>query len=355
MAHPTLPTGGVPVEGDLGHLNHHDELHGRFNNSVELRFGTTAAKPGAGTVEIGTIYWDTTLDTLSRSDGANWDPLSAGATDHGALTGLGDDDHPQYETTAEVAAQITTHAGAADPHTGYRLESADHSHQSTGLQGGTLDHGLALTGLADDDHPQYILKTLVDAKGDIVTATAADTPARLGVGANATVLTADSGEATGLKWAVPSGGPTYVYKTADEVVVSSTTLQDDDHLFFTIEANGIYAFECFLHWNVEAGLGYNAQFLWVEPDGTYELFYQSGNGPETGGITPTFRYISQAEVSPGTQVTFGSTLETVSMFRGLIIAGGSGGTFKLQWSQAGSNANDTILKKGSWLSYKKLN
>jgi hypothetical protein len=48
------------------------------------------------------------------------------------------------------------HINAADPHTVYRLESADHSHQSTGAQAGQLDHGLALTGLADDDHVAYI-------------------------------------------------------------------------------------------------------------------------------------------------------------------------------------------------------
>jgi len=52
--------------------------------------------------------------------------------------------------------------------------------------------------------------TLIDAKGDIITATAADTPARLAVGANDTVLTAASGEATGLKWSTPSGGAPYL-------------------------------------------------------------------------------------------------------------------------------------------------
>lgn len=46
-----------------------------------------------------------------------------------------------------------------------------------------------------------IAKTIVDAKGDIIAATAADTVARLAVGANDTVLTADSSTATGLKWA----------------------------------------------------------------------------------------------------------------------------------------------------------
>ncbi len=51
-----------------------------------------------------------------------------------------------------------------------------------------------------------IAKTIVDAKGDIIAATAADTVARLAVGANDTVLTADSSTATGLKWAASAGG-----------------------------------------------------------------------------------------------------------------------------------------------------
>ena len=51
-----------------------------------------------------------------------------------------------------------------------------------------------------------IQPTIVDAKGDLITATAADTPARLAVGANDTVLTADSTTATGIKWATPAGG-----------------------------------------------------------------------------------------------------------------------------------------------------
>jgi hypothetical protein len=54
--------------------------------------------------------------------------------------------------------------------------------------------------------------TIVDAKGDIIAATGADAVSRLGVGANNTVLTADSAEATGLKWATPaaSGGMTSI-------------------------------------------------------------------------------------------------------------------------------------------------
>jgi hypothetical protein len=51
-----------------------------------------------------------------------------------------------------------------------------------------------------------IAKTIVDAKGDIIAATAADTVSRLAVGANNTVLTADSSTATGLKWAAAASG-----------------------------------------------------------------------------------------------------------------------------------------------------
>jgi hypothetical protein len=49
-----------------------------------------------------------------------------------------------------------------------------------------------------------IQKSVVTTKGDVITATASATPARLGVGANDQVLTADSTTATGLKWATPA-------------------------------------------------------------------------------------------------------------------------------------------------------
>ena len=73
------------------------------------------------------------------------------------------------------------------------------------------DGALAMRTLGnaiDTTMATMVAKTIVDAKGDIIAATAADTVSRLAVGANNTVLTADSSTATGLKWAASSSGPT---------------------------------------------------------------------------------------------------------------------------------------------------
>jgi hypothetical protein len=68
-----------------------------------------------------------------------------------------------------------------------------------------------------------IAKTIVDAKGDIIAATAADTVSRLAVGSNDQVLTADSSTATGLKWATP-GGYTGSYTAIASGSLSSTEI-----------------------------------------------------------------------------------------------------------------------------------
>lgn len=76
------------------------------------------------------------------------------------------------------------------------------------LKGGTTGQALIKASNTDMDFSWSSIDplTILDAKGDLISATAADTPARLAVGANGTVLTADSAEATGLKWATPAAG-----------------------------------------------------------------------------------------------------------------------------------------------------
>lgn len=70
------------------------------------------------------------------------------------------------------------------------------------------------------------IDTILTTKGDIYAATAASTPARLGVGTNGQVLTAASTTSTGLEWATPST-PTYagcrVFNTTDPSISNNTT------------------------------------------------------------------------------------------------------------------------------------
>lgn len=56
------------------------------------------------------------------------------------------------------------------------------------------------------DSSSGIAETLIDAKGDLIVGSADNTAARLAVGADTFVLTADSAEATGVKWAASTGG-----------------------------------------------------------------------------------------------------------------------------------------------------
>lgn len=108
-----------------------------------------------------------------------------------------------------------------------------------------------------------VAKTIIDAKGDLIAGSAADTALRLAVGANDTVLTADSTAATGLKWATPlSGGMTLINTPGTALTGASVTVSSIPatykHLFVIIEdvyqaspVGGVY-----LRMNGDAGTFY---------------------------------------------------------------------------------------------------
>jgi hypothetical protein len=72
------------------------------------------------------------------------------------------------------------------------------------IEGVTAGVGISGGGTSGTVTVTNSMATAIDAKGDLVPGTGADTFSRLAVGANNTVLTADSAQATGLKWATPA-------------------------------------------------------------------------------------------------------------------------------------------------------
>lgn len=155
-----------------------------------------------------------------------------GVTDHGALTGLADDDHTQYaqkannlsDLTDASAARTNLGLGSAATQASSAFDAAGTAAALVDDLSGVSDQATARTNLglgsaavaATGDFATAaqgakadtaVQPTIVDAKGDLLVATAADTVARLPVGGtNGHVLTVDSAEAAGVKWAAAAGG-----------------------------------------------------------------------------------------------------------------------------------------------------
>jgi hypothetical protein len=139
------------------------------------------------------------------------------------------------------------------------------------LKGGTTGQVLAKASGTDMDFSWVAIDPLVilDAKGDLITATAADTPARLAVGTNGQYLQADSTASTGLKWATAAtSGMTQIAQTivtgAAASSVTFSSLGSYTNLKVVITARGTYADtldSMALRFNSDSGSNYDFQRL----------------------------------------------------------------------------------------------
>ena len=93
-----------------------------------------------------------------------------------------------------------------------------------------LKAGLVVEGsTATVNGKNVITAGIVDAKGDLIVGSADDTVVRLGVGTNGYVLTAASGETSGLSWAAPAAVGTF-----DSSIVFEGSSADDNETTLTV-------------------------------------------------------------------------------------------------------------------------
>jgi hypothetical protein len=109
----------------------------------------------------------------------------------------------------------------------YYSGSAWVSSGATGdIEGVTAGVGISGGGTSGTVTVTNSMATAIDAKGDLIAGTGADTFARLAVGTNGHTLVANSATATGLEWQAPAGGgtlPTFsAYGTSTQTLSQNT-------------------------------------------------------------------------------------------------------------------------------------
>lgn len=183
---------GAAAEAALDYIADYPLFQDFTDDDLDLSEGrltlpNDTSLPGTG--REGETFWDSATDSFYVHDGSSFLLVATASgvnNDHGALTGLGDDDHSQYLLLSGNKARNTVTGGidlsggtdfvlpqATDVPTTFPSategslawdtdDEALYAHDGTNwfaiapASGIVTDHG-GLTGLGDDDHSQYAL------------------------------------------------------------------------------------------------------------------------------------------------------------------------------------------------------
>ena len=147
----------------------------------------------------------------------------------------------------------------------------------------------------------------------------------------------------------------FVHKTSDESVTSSTVLQNDNELLWSIPQAGTYVFDLHIYALSAANAAGDIKVGFTFPTGTMHFSGWAPDASLASGVIQPGVWVAKLSAASGTD-TFDCGLSTSAIgahIQGVFIATASG-TLQVQWAQLGSSANASTVKAGSFMEIRQV-
>jgi hypothetical protein len=318
-----------------------------IDTAVGASIGASASRPASAF--SGRLWYSTDSAKLyvnsaaSASTAASWQDAVANALLSNVTVGgnliMGGGDIEITRTSEFNAAYFVQKTGDSD---GRYLVRAD-GLMEWGSGAATRDTNLyrsAANTLKTDD-------ALVVAGGITSTGTVTASTS-LNVGGDAAI--------TGGLTVTGKGSTVYVRKSASESVISNTTLQNDDHITFTLAASAVYQLTARITVSGPAAADFKTAwaFTGAASGGNHTNRYCQGPSSTTTGVADTTAVARSTGWT--TSVTYGvdGSLTSGIIESGLLDTAAGSGSITLQWAQNSSVATSTAVNTSTYAILERL-
>jgi hypothetical protein len=152
------------------------------------------------------------------------------------------------------------------------------------------------------------------------------------------------------------GYKTFVRKSASESLASNTTLQNDDHITFTLAASATYELRAYLSVSGSAGGDFKTAWVFTGAASGGNHTARSTLGPTTGTTDASNTSVRNGRNTWIASVAYGLDGSSSSHIeeKGLLVTTPGSGTITLQWAQNTSVATSTVVGTSSYAILERL-